>query len=323
VDEFELIARFFASARCARPRGNVALGIGDDCALLELPAGEQLAISTDTLVQGVHFPIHCDPYLLGQRALAVTASDLAGMGASAIGFTLALTLPEPDERWLDGFARGLDAMAERCALQLLGGDTTRGPLSMTLTVFGRVPSGLAIRRNGAKPGDLLCVGGSLGEAAAAVALVTGEKQAPAAIAERLLNRYWTPEPQLFLGSALRGVATAALDISDGLLADCMHIARGSGIALRIETDTIPVPGELVEWVGMQQALAFALSGGDDYRLAFTIPPAKLPALQAQWPNAVQIGCVEKGDPAIRLIDPMGVESAPSRTGYLHFGNRYD
>ncbi|NQB68771.1 thiamine-phosphate kinase, partial [Pseudomonas aeruginosa] len=149
MGEFELIRRFFAAAACAAPAADVALGIGDDCALLAPPAGEQLAVSTDTLVEGVHFPAGCDPFLLAQRALAVSASDLAAMGAAPLAFTLALTLPQADAEWLQGFARGLDAMARQCGLALVGGDTTRGPLSMTLTVFGRVPAGQALTRAGA------------------------------------------------------------------------------------------------------------------------------------------------------------------------------
>ena len=161
LGEFELIRHYFAAAACARAGGEVVLGIGDDCALLQIPSGEQLAVSTDTLVAGVHFPNPCDPFLLGQRALAVAASDLAGMGATPIGFTLALSLPSGDPLWLAEFARGLDAMALDCSLRLIGGDTTRGPLSLTVTVFGRVPAGQALTRAGAQTGDLLCVGGCL------------------------------------------------------------------------------------------------------------------------------------------------------------------
>ena len=174
MGEFELISHYFAAAPCAQGGEGVALGIGDDCALLDIPAGEQLAISTDTLVAGVHFPAVCDPLLLGQRALAVAVSDLAAMGATAIGFTLALTLPQVGPDWLEGFADGLGRMARRCGISLIGGDTTRGPLSITVTVFGRVPAGQALRRSGARPGDLLCVGGDLGNAAGALPLVLGD-----------------------------------------------------------------------------------------------------------------------------------------------------
>ena len=163
MGEFELIRHYFAAAPCAQAAEGVALGIGDDCALLDLPVGEQLAISTDTLVAGVHFPDPCDAFLLGQRALAVAASDLAAMGATPLGFTLALCLPQATNDWLQGFARGLNQMAQQCGLALIGGDTTRGPLSLTVTVLGRLPRGQALLRSGAQVGDLLCVGGSLGD----------------------------------------------------------------------------------------------------------------------------------------------------------------
>ena len=159
MGEFELIRNFFAAAPCAQGGEGVALGIGDDCALLAVPSGEQMAISTDTLVAGVHFADPCDPFLLGQRSLAVAVSDLAAMGATPIAFTLALTLPTVTADWLQAYARGLNQMAQSCGVALVGGDTTRGPLSLTMTVFGRVPAGQALTRSGAQPGDLLCVGG--------------------------------------------------------------------------------------------------------------------------------------------------------------------
>lgn len=168
MDEFGLIRQYFAAAPCAQVADGVALGIGDDCALLQLSPGEQLAISTDTLVAGVHFPDPCDAFLLGQRSLAVAASDLAGMGATPLGFTLALSLQTATPDWLQGFAAGLNQMAQGCGLALIGGDTTRGPLSLTLTVFGRLPVGQALLRSGAQVGDLLCVGGTLGDAAGKV-----------------------------------------------------------------------------------------------------------------------------------------------------------
>uniref|UniRef100_UPI001F0CB04C AIR synthase related protein n=1 Tax=Pseudomonas aeruginosa TaxID=287 RepID=UPI001F0CB04C len=194
MGEFELIRRFFAGAACAAPATEVALGIGDDCALLAPPAGEQLAVSTDTLVEGVHFPTGCDPFLLAQRALAVSASDLAAMGAAPLAFTLALTLPQADAEWLQGFARGLDAMARQCGLALVGGDTTRGPLSMTLTVFGRVPAGQAPTRAGALPGHLPCARRPLGEAVAALDLVLPRRTAPAHLPEPLLRPLRAPAP---------------------------------------------------------------------------------------------------------------------------------
>lgn len=317
MGEFELIRRYFASAACAAGGEAVALGIGDDCALLAPKAGEQLAISTDTLVVGVHFPTVCDPFLLGQRALAVSASDLAAMGASPIGFTLALTLPEADPAWLEGFARGLNQKAQECALALIGGDTTRGPLAMTVTVFGGVPAGQALTRAGARPGDLLCVGGPLGEAGGALPLVLGEMAAEPSVAEPLLARYWSPQPQLDFGQALRGKATAALDISDGLLADCGHIARASGVALIVEADKLPESPALEALLGAERALDLKLGAGDDYVLAFTLPAEYLPALSANWPALRVVGRVEAGS-GVRVLDGAGVDITPRQGGYLHF-----
>ncbi|WP_407297837.1 thiamine-phosphate kinase [Stutzerimonas zhaodongensis] len=319
MGEFELIRHYFAAAACARVGGDVALGIGDDCALLSVAAGEQLAVSTDTLVAGVHFPDPCDPYLLGQRALAVSTSDLAGMGATPIGFTLALTIPSADSDWLAEFARGLDSMAAKCDMRLIGGDTTRGPLSMTLTVFGRVPLGQALLRSGAQPGDLLCVGGALGDAAGALPIVLGEREANAVEAAALLRRYWSPQPQLSLGQALRGKATAALDISDGLLADCSHIATASSVSLVIERSRVPLSDSLLRFAGTEHALHCGLAGGDDYILAFTLPADALRGMQTEgWPIHV-IGHVAEGE-GVRLVDADGNSVSLGQCGYNHFAN---
>ncbi|MDF2075424.1 thiamine-phosphate kinase [Pseudomonas mendocina] len=317
MNEFELIRHYFAAARCAQGGDGVVLGIGDDCALLALPAGEQLAVSTDTLVAGVHFPEPCDAFLLGQRALAVSASDLAAMGATPQAFTLALTLPNADEVWLAEFARGLQLMAQNCSLALVGGDTTRGPLSLTLTVFGRVPAGDALLRSGAQVGDLLCVGGELGDAAGALPLVLGQRDAQDGIREALLARYWSPQPQLALGQALRGLATSALDISDGLLADCGHIAKASQVALQIELEQVPLSAPLLAFAGEEQARLCALGGGDDYRLAFTLPPALLAQVQADWPEVRVIGRVQAGA-GVELLDGAGQPIEPPTGGYQHF-----
>ncbi|UYP31147.1 thiamine-phosphate kinase [Pseudomonas sp. Z8(2022)] len=317
MGEFELIRHYFAAAPCAQGGDGVVRGIGDDCALLALPAGEQLAVSTDTLVAGVHFPEASDAFLLGQRALAVSASDLAAMGATPQAFTLALTLPSASETWLAEFARGLQSMAQSCSLALVGGDTTRGPLSLTLTVFGRVPVGKALLRSGAQVGDLLCVGGELGDAAGALPLVLGQRETTPEISAALLARYWSPQPQLALGQALRGRASAALDISDGLLADCGHIARASQVALQIELARIPLSAALRAFAGEEQARLCALGGGDDYRLAFTLQPDLLAQLQADWPEVRVIGRVLPGS-GVQLLDAAGQPIEPPRGGYQHF-----
>ena len=322
MGEFELIRHYFAAAPCAQAAEGVALGIGDDCALLDLPAGEQLAISTDTLVAGVHFPDPCDAFLLGQRALAVATSDLAAMGATPLGFTLALCLPQATNDWLQGFARGLNQMAEQCGLALIGGDTTRGPLSLTVTVFGRLPRGQALLRSGAQVGDLLCVGGSLGDAAAALPLVLGQQQAAPEVAAALLAKYWSPRPQLALGQALRGKASAALDISDGLLADCGHIAAASGVALQIELARVPLSPAILALLSLPAAQHYALSGGDDYRLAFTLPAQHLSGLQADGWALQVIGQVVAGQ-GVQLLDEQGRVITPPQRGYQHFRSSGD
>jgi len=317
MGEFELIRSYFAAAPCAQGGEGVALGIGDDCALLAVPAGEQLAVSTDTLVAGVHFPDPCDPFLLGQRSLAVAVSDLAAMGATPVAFTLALTLPTVTADWLQAYARGLNRMAQACGVALVGGDTTRGPLSLTMTVFGRVPTGQALTRRGAQPGDWLCVGGELGNAAGALPLVLGQRNAEPAIAEPLLAHYWSPRPQIDLGLALRGKASSAMDISDGLLADCGHIALASGVALQVERERLPLSNALLALLGRPEAEEAALSGGDDYVLLFTVPPVRLSQLHAQgWPAHV-VGRVDAGQ-GVSLVDVDGRDITPQIRGYQHF-----
>ena len=317
MGEFELIRQFFAAAPCAQGGEGIALGIGDDCALLAPAPGEQLAISTDTLVAGVHFPAVSDPFLLGQRSLAVAASDLAAMGATPLAFTLALTLADTDPDWLRDYARGLSQMARQCGLTLVGGDTTRGPLSLTMTVLGRVPVGQALTRGGAQVGDLVCVGGELGNAAGALPLVLGERHADATLSEPLLSHYWSPSPQIALGQALRGKATAALDISDGLLADCGHIALASGVALRLELERLPLGAALTAFLGVDGARQAALTGGDDYVIAFTLSPAELDGLLAEgWPVHV-VGRVEAGS-GVSLHDAQGRDITPAVRGYQHF-----
>jgi thiamine-monophosphate kinase len=265
----------------------------------------------------VHFADPCDPFLLGQRSLAVAVSDLAAMGAAPIAFTLALTLPTVTTDWLEAFARGLNLMAQNCAVALVGGDTTRGPLSLTMTVFGRVPAGLALTRSGAQPGDLLCVGGELGNGAGALPLVLGQRMADAAIADPLRAHYWSPQPQLALGQALRGRATAALDISDGLLADCGHIALASKVGVQVERNKLPLSKALLAFLGQSDAEQAALSGGDDYVLAFTLPPAELPSLLADgWPIHV-LGQVVAGQ-GVTLLDADGHDITPPIRGYQHF-----
>jgi len=332
LTEFELIKRYFHFANPQKEE--VALGIGDDCALLQLPLDEQLAISTDSLVSGVHFPEDAPPFLLGQRALAVVASDLAAMGARPIAFTLALTLPQADENWLREFSRGLKQMAEYCELALIGGDTCRGLLHLCLTVFGSTPKGKALKRSGAQVGDLLCVGGSLGDAGGGLALLqkapsptpTGHLLPPqageglgerAAASDSLRERYWSPKPQLILGQWLRDKATAAIDISDGLIVDCAHLAEASGVCAQMDTSLLPLSDALLDYFGYEKALNYALSAGDDYRLLFTLPPEHLAGLQQAFPQAAMIGHIQEGSGVV-LLDKHDQPRQAPHSGWQHF-----
>lgn len=320
MNEFELIQHFFTRSACAQGGENIPLGIGDDCALLQIPTGHYCAVSTDSLVSGVHFPKDSPPFLLGQRVLAVAVSDLAAMGAKPLGFTLAITLEQIDTPWLQAFSEGLSAMAQHCAIALIGGDTTRGPLAMTVTVMGAVPTHHSLLRSGAQVGDLLCVSGPLGAAAAALPFVLGQVAAdtvPAESQQQLLAAYWTPQPQLELGRWLLGKASAALDISDGLLADCGHIAKASKVALQIEQARVPIAAAVLRTVGDADALQCALSGGDDYQLAFTIAASYLEALQQRFTAVQVIGRVSAGQ-GVQLLDSAGQSIKCAHLGYQHF-----
>lgn len=259
-------------------------------------------------------------FLLGQRVLAVAVSDLAAMGAKPLGFTLAITLEQIDTPWLQAFSEGLSAMAQHCAIALIGGDTTRGPLAMTVTVMGAVPANHGLLRSGAQVGDLLCVSGPLGAAAAALPFVLGQVAAdtvPAEAQQQLLAAYWTPQPQLELGRWLLGKASAALDISDGLLADCGHIAKASKVALQIEQARVPIAAAVLRAVGDADALQCALSGGDDYQLAFTIAASYLEALQQRFTAVQVIGRVSAGQ-GVQLLDSAGQSIKCAHLGYQHF-----
>ena len=320
MNEFELIQHFFTRSACAQGGENIPLGIGDDCALLQIPTGHYCAVSTDSLVSGVHFPKDSPPFLLGQRVLAVAVSDLAAMGAKPLGFTLAITLEQIDTPWLQAFSEGLSTMAQHCAIALSGGDTTRGPLAMTVTVMGAVPANHGLLRSGAQVGDLLCVSGPLGAAAAALPFVLGQVAAdtvPAEAQQQLLAAYWTPQPQLELGRWLLGKASAALDISDGLLADCGHIAKASKVALQIEQARVPIAAAVLQAVGDADALQCALSGGDDYQLAFTIAASYLEALQQRFTAVQVIGRVSAGQ-GVQLLDSAGQSIQCAHLGYQHF-----
>lgn len=292
LSEFDLIARYFT--RPPLKDGPVRLGVGDDCALIAPPVGEELAISTDMLVEGRHFFAGADPYQLGHKCLAVNLSDLAAMGAKPLGFTLALALPSIDEAWLAAFSAGMLALADAHHIELIGGDTTKGPLTISITVLGSVPPSMALRRDAALAGDDLWVSGSLGDARLALAMLQGALSIDSTLAEAAELRLHRPMPRVLLGLALRGIAHAAIDISDGLMGDLGHILKRSGTGALINADALPCGPAL-----MQQPLvtrrAYALNGGDDYELCFSAPPGlreavRTAALDSATPVA-RIGCI--------------------------------
>lgn len=279
LNEFELIRRYFSDVSVAPAgAGNIVLGTGDDAAILQVTESHELVFSIDTQLAGVHFPVDADPASIAQRAFRCAISDLAAMGAEPLCFTLALTLPVADETWLTSFSRGLKEAASLFHCPLVGGDTTKGPLCITLQVHGTVPAGTALKRNGAKVGDVILASGSLGSSAAYVDLLKKNRldEKPLAHALELFSQdYFFPQIPITLGKALRSYARSAIDISDGLLADLTHLCRASKINAELQLDKLPLLPELVAIFGHEQATALALSGGDDYQLCFTAAENKV------------------------------------------------
>ena len=313
MGEFELIERFFKRNQAAAPAHNapaatdaIALGIGDDCALLRPPPGMQLAVSTDLLVEGRHFFASVDPAALGHKALAVNLSDLAAMGAEPLAFTLALALPPEraaNHAWMSAFAQGLFALADAHRCTLMGGDTTAGPLNLCITVFGQVPTGQALRRDGAQAGDDIWVSGTLGEARLALLALQGKLSLPPERLAALRQRLERPTPRVALGLALRGMATSAIDLSDGLVGDLGHILRASGVGAELDTRSLPTDarsaspaGPLADQPPIDTAVQHALTGGDDYELLFTAParlrPSVLSASQRSATPVVRVGAIQ-------------------------------
>ena len=321
MGEFELIARHFA--RAAPAGGPVVLGVGDDCALLQPTPGHQLAVSTDMLVEGRHFFAGAEPEALGHKALAVNLSDLAAMGARPLGFTLALALPAADETWLAPFARGLFALADAHHCPLVGGDTTRGPLTLSLTVFGEVRPGRALRRDAARAGDELWLSGRTGEARLALALRRGEPWARGDLAA-VQDRMDRPTPRLALGQALAATegVRAALDLSDGLLGDLGHILQASGLGAEVDADALPVAPALSA-LDAEHRLDCLLAGGDDYELLFTADPSAHAAVLAAGAGAgvavTRIGRL-RAAPGWRVLDAQGRDLAIRTRGFDHFAD---
>jgi thiamine-monophosphate kinase len=318
--EFDIIRRYFT-----RPVTRALLGVGDDCALIAPQKGAVLAVSTDMLVEGRHFLAGTDAAELGHKALAVNLSDLAAMGAAPRYATLALALPEADETWLAAFARGFFTLAETFGVELIGGDTTRGPRNICITVMGEVPAELALRRDGAKAGDDIWLSGCTGEAALALAHLEGRARLGGAALARCLRRLHAPSPRVALGLALRGMATGAIDVSDGLTADVGHIAECSGLSAELRYAQLPRSPALKACADERLAQECLLAGGDDYELAFTAAPdarAMMAALAAEAGLALTcIGSVKAGAAgSVSVIDADGRPIPLQRKGFDHFGS---
>lgn len=313
MSEFDLIKRHFT-----RPAPGALLGVGDDCALLQVTHGKVLAVSSDMLVSGTHFFPQADPYLLGHKTLAVNLSDLAAMGAYPRWATLAISLPSADESWLEQFSAGFFALANRYGVDLIGGDTTRGPLNLCVTIFGEVDAGQALRRSGAQAGDEIWVSGVLGDAALALAHLQGRIALPENQFSACAAALHQPQPRVALGLALRGVASSAIDISDGLTGDLAHILEASGVGAEIEYARIPVSAIVREFPDQSMGRRCALSGGDDYELCFTAPAHSHDEIiriseQLALPLS-RIGCIVAGQ---GISDPAG-NPINFEGGYDHF-----
>ena len=313
--EFELIESI--RARCTQTRDDVLLGIGDDAALLAVPSGKWLAVSTDTLVAGVHFMQDTAARDIGWKSLAVNLSDLAAMGAEPAWATLALTLPAADARWVEEFAEGFAALARQYRVALTGGDTTQGPLSITVTIHGLLPERVALTRSGARGGDGVYVTGTLGDAAAGLRQLQSKSPGDS----RLLERLQRPTPRVAQGLLLRGHATACIDVSDGLAADLGHVCAASGVGAEIDADALPASPALLAAFDAGTRRAFQLAGGDDYELCFTAPDAGsgdlLDALARSGCAATRIGRIGNGG-GVRIRDAAGNPVSLPRRGWEHF-----
>ncbi|WP_220775045.1 thiamine-phosphate kinase, partial [Shewanella glacialipiscicola] len=301
-------------------RRDVKLGIGDDCALVQPAENKSIAISCDTLVENVHFFPDMPPAALGYKALAVNLSDLAAMGAEPAWMTLALTLPEVDETWLSGFSEGLFEAADYYGIALIGGDTTRGPRAINITVHGQVPQGKALTRHGAKAGDWIYVTGTLGDSALGLDIIRGAQQASAENKAFLVNRHYCPTPRVLAGQALRSLASSAIDLSDGLISDISHILKAAAVGAIVDVNCIPLSQAMRETVSEEQALGYALTGGEDYELLFTVPESQKGALETTLNHTgtkfVRVGQICAGSKLKLQLN--GEPFTPPYYGFEHF-----
>jgi thiamine-monophosphate kinase len=322
LSEFDLIKQYFTRPKRRDASGRTVLGVGDDCALLAPTPGLQLAVSSDMLVEGRHFLAGADPFALGHKSLAVNLSDLAAMGAAPLGFTLALALPAADAAWLDGFSRGLFALADAHGCELVGGDTTKGPLNICITIFGELAPGTALRRDAAQPGDDIWISGTLGDARLALAACLDELSLDEADRQLAAPRLHAPSPRVALGRLLAEgrLAHAALDISDGLVGDLGHILAASKVGAVLDADALPA-GPALARHSLELRRRFTAAGGDDYELCFTAPATNREAILAageQSGTAVtRVGRIE-AELGLRLVDATGAALALHLQGWDHF-----
>jgi thiamine-monophosphate kinase len=318
VKEFQLIECFFNGR--GQVRRDVKLGIGDDCAIVQPAENKSIAISCDTLVENVHFFADMPAKALGYKAVAVNLSDLAAMGAEPAWMTLALTLPEVNEAWLADFSKGLFEVADYYGVALIGGDTTRGPRSISITVHGQVPTGKALTRHGAKTGDWIYVTGTLGDSALGLDILRGAQQARPEDREYLIHRHYHPTPRVLAGQSLRTLASSAIDLSDGFVSDIGHILKASGVGAIVNVDALPLSQSLRDSVSLEHALSYALTGGEDYELLFTVPEAQKGALDTALSHAgvkfVKVGQICAGHKLKLLHD--GAPFTPVDRGFEHF-----
>lgn len=315
TSEFDLIRRFFTEQSIQR--ADVPLGIGDDAALLSPPSGQQLAVSVDTLIAGVHFPLDTAAQAVGHKSLAVNLSDLAAMGAEPAWATLALSVPEVNDQWLSNFAKGFFTLASEHNVQLVGGDTTRGPLSITVQVTGFVPQGQALTRSGAQPGDGVYLTGSIGDAGLGLRLLQAQSTVSDDAAETLIHRLDYPTPRIVAGLGLRGRASSAIDVSDGLVADLGHVLMASGVGADIQIDLLPFSTAYQSHASAGDWQA-AVSAGDDYELCFTLPAGQETTALAE----LDCTCTRIGEistvPGLRWRDADGQTRHVGRAGFDHF-----
>ena len=320
LGEFELIRRFFARTGARAGSFGVELGIGDDAALLQVPPGDDLVVAVDTIVEGRHFPVGSDPRSIGHRALAVNLSDIAAMGAQPRWALLALTMPTAEEKWLEGFAGGLHALADQHAVALVGGDTTAGPLTISVQILGLVPRGRALRRDGAHAGDLLVVTGTLGDAAAGLEVLQRRGAITPPHEHELVQRFEYPDPRVQFGIAARGIASAAMDLSDGLAGDLPKLAHASGLGANVAIEQLPLSAALRASAGTATGRQFALHGGDDYELLLTVSRQQYQQLASTAAAFdVALTCIGEMCPGAGVNwSKDGADFAVAATGFDHF-----